>query len=159
MRILIFTKSHFSEQLLKYLPPITEDFAIYTIDNEKLAYKNELKFDLGVSYCYGRKITEPLLSRAKQGFINFHPAPLPKYAGGDPYSMGVKDKVREWGVTAHYMTGEYDKGEIIKNISFPLFHPPINRDELGALAHYFNFQLFLKVIVDIVKDKSMVYYL
>ena len=55
---------------------------------------------------------------ARKGFVNFHPAPLPEYPMGPEYQenspeRGVKDKVMKWGVTAHFMNEEYDKGPII----------------------------------------------
>lgn len=103
-------------------------------------------FDLGISYCYSRLITEPLLSKPRLGFINFHPAPLPDYKGGDPYTQAVNDKVMKWGCTAHYMNEKYDEGKIIKVLEFPLHEPPLSRDEIGALSHYFNFILFKKII-------------
>jgi len=146
MKILIFTKTRHIEKIHRNLPAITNEYVIYTISNEALAYENELEFDLGISYGYGRLIKEPLLSRPRLGFVNFHPAPLPEYKGGDPYSDAIKDKVMEWGVSAHYMNENYDEGEIIQVNRFSLFEPPQTREELGAIAHYYNFKLFLELL-------------
>ena len=33
-------------------------------------------FDLGVSYCYSRKISNELLDIPKIGFVNYHPGPM-----------------------------------------------------------------------------------
>ena len=122
------------------------DYSIFTI--QTLPQKIE-SFDLGISYCYSRLITDPLLSTPRLGFINFHPAPLPAYKGGDPYTEAIQKKVTEWGVTAHYMNESYDEGPIIKVLRFPLHDPPQSREEIGALAHYFNFINFKDIIKSI----------
>ena len=44
---------------------------------ENMVRLGTVDFDLGVSVLYWQKITEPVLSAARKGVINFHPAPLP----------------------------------------------------------------------------------
>ena len=143
MKIWVFTKTRHVEKISKFLKTLDCSFQIFTIHN--LPQKIE-PFDLGVSYCYSRLITDPLLSTPRMGFINFHPAPLPEFKGGDPYTEAIQKKVTKWGVTAHYMNHIYDKGPIIKVLTFPLHEPPTSREEIGALAHYFNFINFKDVI-------------
>jgi len=104
------------------------------------------KFDLGVSYCYPRKITEPLLTLPNKGFINYHPGPLPKYKGPTELENAIKNEEKNWGVTVHYMDENYDTGKIIKIKQIKLHEPPIDPKELGAISHYFLFQLFKETI-------------
>ena len=73
--IRVYTKQRHIVKITKFLNSLNIQHEIYTIkDNPPIK-----PFDLGVSYCYPRKITEPLLSTPKKGFVNYHPAPLPMY--------------------------------------------------------------------------------
>ena len=87
------------------------EFKIFTINDTP----SDSSFDLGVSYCYPRKISKSLLSIPKKGFVNYHPAPLPKYKGPTELDDAIKNKETDWGVTVHHMNEEYDSGEIIKS--------------------------------------------
>ena len=75
---------------------------------------------MGVSYCYPRKITVPLLITPSKGFVNYHPTPLPKYKGPTELDEAIKNKEMHWGVTVHYMDKDYDTGDIIKVKRFDL---------------------------------------
>ena len=119
---------------------------IYTINNENIPLS---EFDLGVSYCYPRKIIEPVLSTPLKGFVNYHPAPLPKYRGPTELENAIQNKETDWGVTVHYMDANYDTGDIIKIKKIKLHESPRSSEELGAVSHYFLFQLFKETILDI----------
>ena len=59
--------------------------------------------------------------------INIHPSLLPKYGGKGMYGMHVHEAVKnnnekESGITIHYVSNEYDRGEIIEQHSTPIFH-------------------------------------
>lgn len=147
--IRVYTKERHISKIKKFLDSINLEYEIYTIkDNPPLS-----SFDLGVSYCYPRKITEPLLSAPKKGFVNYHPAPLPKYKGPTEHIEAMKNKEIHWGVTVHYMDENYDTGKIINVKSFDLHEPPTSSQELGAISHYFLFQLFKETILDIYNGK------
>ena len=49
-------------------------------------------FDLGVSYCYPRKISKELLDIPKIAFVNYHPGPLPEYKGPTEYEDAIENK-------------------------------------------------------------------
>lgn len=80
--------------------------------------KNGNDLDLIVSFLYPKKIKEPIISAARIGCINFHPAPLPAYKGVAPYTKGIIDDVNEWGATAHYIDENIDTGDIIEKMMF-----------------------------------------
>lgn len=145
--IRVYTKQRHKEKIRKFLTSINLEHEIYTInDNPELN-----SFDLGISYCYPRKIIEPLLSIPKKGFVNYHPAPLPKYRGPTELDTAIKNKETHWGVTVHFMDENYDTGPIIKVKEFDLHEPPTSTQELGAVSHYFLFDLFKETISDIYK--------
>ena len=142
--IRILTKTRHKKEISDFLNTKNVAFEIYT----RFDKIPDSDYDLGVSYCWSKLIKEPDLSRPKKGWINYHTAPLPEYPGGDPYTDGFNDKVMKWGVTLHYMDENYDTGPIIERRSFPLHHPPLSRQELGAIAHYNNMTMFKETITN-----------
>jgi methionyl-tRNA formyltransferase len=79
-----------------------------------------LKFDLGISMLYWRKLRDGFLTVPALGIINFHPAPLPDFKGTAGYNMAILTDLQEWAVSAHYVDEEIDTGEIIKVRWFPI---------------------------------------
>ena len=61
----------------------------------------------------------------------------------------------QWGVTVHYMGKNYDSGPIIQIKKIGLHEPPTSPQELGALSHYFLFQLFKETVLDIYKGNAV----
>lgn len=146
--IRVYTKKRHINKIKQFLDSLNIENKIYTTkDNPEIN-----NFELGVSYCYPRKINEPLLSTPKKGFINYHPAPLPKYKGPNEYENAIKNKEMDWGVTVHKMNEEYDMGEILKIKKIRLHEAPISIEELGSISHYFLFELFKETIVDCIKN-------
>jgi len=147
--IRVYTKQRHIAKIKKFLDSLNLEYEIYTIkDNPPLT-----PFDLGVSYCYPRKITEPILSTPKKGFVNYHPGPLPKYKGPTELDEAIKNKETHWGVTVHLMDENYDTGQIITVKKIELHEPPTSPQELGSISHYFLFHLFKETIKDIYEGK------
>ncbi len=143
--IRVYTKNRHIEKIRKFLKLKKVEFEIFTINDSP----KDSSFDLGVSYCYPRKIKDPLLSKPKKGFVNYHPGLLPKYKGPTELDDAIENKETEWGVTVHYMNEEYDSGKIIKIKQINLHEPPTSTQELGAVSHYFLFNLFKETILEI----------
>ena len=148
--IRIYTKDRHIEKITKFLNSINLKHKIFTNETDK----EITEFELGISYCYPKKISKLLLSIPKKGFINYHPAPLPEYPSGPQFELetterAIKEKVMEWGVTLHYMNEEYDKGPIIRKMMFDLEEPPQSRDEIGSLTHWHLWKLFKNSILDV----------
>ncbi len=61
-----------------------------------------------------------LLSRASRLAINFHDAPLPRYAGLHATSWALMAQEDTHGVTWHEMTGRVDAGRIVRQIFVPI---------------------------------------
>jgi len=138
MKFGIFTKPIHVEKIVNYLNSVgISDYIISTNKREIDSYE----FEIGVSYCF-----QSIIDIGDKMWYNYHPAPLPKYPGLSNYSAPIKDKIRHFGVTLHIMTGDIDKGPIIKKKMFPLESIPINSNELGNITHYYLFQLFKETI-------------
>ena len=106
--IRIYTKTRHVTKISHFLNMKKLKHEIFTIHDTP----PNTSFDLGVSYCYPRKITKELLNIPKIAFVNFHPAPLPEYPGPTEYDDAIKNKEIHWGVTLHHMNEEYDSGKI-----------------------------------------------
>ena len=147
--IRIYTKTRHIKKISKFLQSLNLDFEIFTIkDNHP-----STKFELGISYCYPRKIKKPILSIPLKGFVNFHPAPLPNYKGPTELDDAIRNEEIHWGVTVHHMNEEYDSGKIIKIKKIELHEPPTDSKELGSISHYFLFELFKETVMDIYNQK------
>jgi methionyl-tRNA formyltransferase len=142
--IRVYTKTRHIKKIEDFLSSQNIPFETFTVKDES----PKTNFDLGVSYCYPRKISKSLLSIPKKGFVNYHPAPLPKYKGPTELDDAIKNKETDWGVTVHHMNEEYDSGEIIKMKQIKLHEHPTSAQELGAVSHYFLFDLFKETILE-----------
>ena len=88
--------------------------------------------------------------------INIHPALLPNFGGKGMYGKKVHEAViaaakRESGITIHYVTPEYDKGNIIFQAKTKIN----SRDTVEKLAekiHKLEHEHFPKVIEELLKD-------
>ena len=65
-----------------------------------------------------KKIPTSYLNYFKKMIINIHPSLLPKYGGKGMYGSLIHDKIienneTETGITIHYVSEQYDSGEII----------------------------------------------
>ena len=147
--IRIYTKLRHVQKIADFLTTKKLEYEIFTIND----VPPDTTFDLGVSYCYPRKISNELLIIPKIAFVNYHPGPLPNYKGPTEYEDAIEKKEIHWGVTLHHMNEEYDSGKIIKTLKFDLHEPPTSREELGAISHYFLFKLFKQTVEDINMNK------
>ena len=144
--IRVYTKARHIEKIHRFLNSGKLEHEIFTTINPPSKEHELEQFDLGVSYCYPRKVTEPLLSLPPKGFINYHPGPLPKYKGPKESTDAINNKEMHWGVTVHKMDENYDTGQIIEVMDIELHEPPTSTVELGSLSHYFLFILFKNTI-------------
>ena len=147
--IRIYTKTRHISKISNFLTMKKLKHEIFTINETP----PDTPFDLGVSYCYPRKISKELLDIPKIAFVNYHPGPLPEYKGPTEYEDAIENKEIHWGVTHHHMNEENDSGKIIKILKFDLHEPPISRYELGSVSHYFLFKLFKETIEDLNMNK------
>ena len=79
----------------------------------KLAYQLE-NIDLVISFLFWKRIRKPLITLAKIGCINFHPAPLPEFRGLGGYNIAIYENISTWGGSAHFVDESFDTGDLIK---------------------------------------------
>lgn len=94
---------------------------LYTFDTALEAMREgRLKYDLGLSVLYWRKLRDEFLTVPARGTINFHPAILPEYKGTGGYNLAIMDGLSEWGISAHYIDDSIDTGDLIEVVRFAM---------------------------------------
>jgi methionyl-tRNA formyltransferase len=104
----------------------------------------KLDFDLIISANWRYKIPKELLSLCKLGAVNFHNSLLPKYRGAYANSWVLFNGETETGVTLHWMTENFDDGDIINQRTIPIYP----EDTAKSLWDRMNVE-FLKLFRDV----------
>jgi len=52
--------------------------------------------------------------------VNFHPSPLPHGRGPYPSPAAILEQAASWGVACHKLEHEFDAGDVLRTIEFPL---------------------------------------
>lgn len=87
-------------------------------DGFVLGKLREAKIDFIVLAGFLMKVPAEIVSGYEDRVVNIHPALLPEYGGEGMYGMRVHEAVveneeEETGITIHYVSDEYDHGEIL----------------------------------------------
>ena len=69
---------------------------------------------------YSMLLREDVLSIPPLGAVNVHYALLPRYRGPNPVQWALINDERETGVTLHYMSPEFDTGDVIAQRRVPV---------------------------------------
>lgn len=70
---------------------------------------------------YNPAILKPdVLSLPRKGIINFHPSPLPRYAGPNPIPWAILQGETDYAVTWHWIDEGIDSGPIVQQSSVPV---------------------------------------
>ncbi len=59
-----------------------------------------------------------------------HPGPLPGFRGARGYNYALLEGVEEYGATLHWMTDQFDDGDIVASVPVPI------RENETALSLY-----------------------
>lgn len=76
--------------------------------------------ELVVSWFWTRRIPSTVLALAARGGVNVHPSLLPRHRGPDPYFWTLALGDAETGVTAHWISADYDQGEVLAQRRMPV---------------------------------------
>ena len=96
-----------------------------------LALVEETEFDCLFSIVNYRVLPPALLHKPRRLAINYHDAPLPRYAGTYATSWALMDGETEHGVTWHQMMDEVDAGDVLSQVAVPI--APL--ETAGSLNH------------------------
>ncbi len=95
-------------------------------------------------------IPENIIEAFPQKIVNIHPALLPKYGGKGMYGMQVHkavvaNKETETGISIHYVTKEYDKGDLIFQATCKVL-PKDSPETIAEKVHSLEYEFFPKII-------------
>jgi methionyl-tRNA formyltransferase len=93
-----------------------------------------LRPELIVANSYSMLLREEILGIPQYGGVNVHGALLPQYRGCNPIQWALLNHETETGVTMHYMTPEFDAGDIIAQWRVPIYFEDTWLDVRSRLA-------------------------
>src|SRR2546429_9374873 len=85
-----------------------------------VTFLSQHPFDYLFSIINTSVLSQQVLALPRRGAINFHDAPLPRYAGSHATSWAILQGERAHGATWHAMTELVDAGDIFKQALFAI---------------------------------------
>ena len=119
---------------------------IATLD--ELLMHNFKKVDYIFSIVNSHILSEKIINLSRQGAINYHDSPLPKYAGLNSTTWAILNNEPAHGVTWHRVNAKVDEGDIIKQQAFPI-HKEDTALTLNLRCYEHAIQSFAAMITDI----------
>ncbi|PCK33641.1 formyl transferase [Pseudoalteromonas piscicida] len=151
----VITDSHLPSSICKRIAEKHKIPLFSFTDALEQTNSGELKFDLGLSMLFWRKLKEGLVHSPELKTINFHPAPLPEYKGTAGYNLAILEGLDEWAMTAHYVDDEIDTGEIIEVQSFPICNATETAQSLESTSQEQLYTLFVSVVEKVLQNKCI----
>lgn len=111
------------------LKKLAEEFGLSLLIQPKWSSKSypgflnicrDLAPDLIIVNSYSMRIPQEILDIPFAGGVNIHGGLLPQYRGANPIQWAILNNERETGVTMHYMTSDFDAGDLISQRSVPI---------------------------------------
>lgn len=121
-------------------------------DPDLLEVLKKLEPDIIFNIAFIQIYKPPVLNLPRLGCVNFHPGPLPKYGGLNPWVWAIINNESEYGVTMHYMKEKVDAGEILGSEKFSIANYETGLSLL-LKCYKQGAVLFRKVVRDIVEDR------
>jgi formyltetrahydrofolate-dependent phosphoribosylglycinamide formyltransferase len=117
---------------------------------ELLALLDAEQIDLLCLAGYMKLLPQSVVKHMDKRIINIHPALLPKYGGKGMYGARVHQAVldagdRESGCTVHYVTENYDEGEILLQVRCPV-EPDDSAETLAARILLLEHECYVEAI-------------
>lgn len=121
---------------------------------EILTFLQSKKVDFLILAGFLWKIPSEIIKNFENKIINIHPALLPKYGGKGMYGDNVHKSVilnneKESGITIHYVSENYDEGEIIFQASC-FIEEGDNYELLAKKVHELEYKYFPSVIESVI---------
>ena len=126
---------------------------------EVIYQKESLKeenVDYVISYMFRHRIVKEVLDKAKVAAINFHPAPLPEFGGWGTYNRAILNDSNYFGCTCHYMSENFDEGDLIKVRKFEIDSSKLTAIELENITQLEMLKLFIEIVGMIEKEIPLV---
>lgn len=106
-------KNQWWKSVKKLAIKFNKKYIVYKNEDELFKKIKDLKIDLIISVNWRHKISERILQLSKIGGVNFHNSLLPQYRGAYANSWPILFGENKAGFTLHWMTKNFDDGDII----------------------------------------------
>lgn len=104
----------------------------------------DVDIDLAMSVFYGNIIKQNFIDSCRN-IINLHNSPLPKYRGVRPINWALKNGEHSHGVTIHKIDKGVDTGEIIGQVTYPIYPEIEEVEDVYSKALDYGWMLFKDV--------------
>ena len=125
----------------------------------KAAFESEIlrqlelqKIDLIILAGFMRILSPGFVKRCKGKILNIHPSLLPQFPGAHGIREAFLAKVKETGVTVHFVDEGVDTGPIILQRSLAV-NPGETLDGLEAKIHELEYKIYPEAIRDVLSGK------
>ncbi len=115
-----------------------------------------MRIDFIVLAGFLKKIPADIVETYENKIVNIHPALLPEYGGKGMYGMKVHQAVydneeEETGITIHYVSQDYDEGDIIFQHAVELA-PEDEPDDIAGMVQELEHKFYPGVIESLVME-------
>ena len=114
----------------------------------------QLQPDVACVACFPRRIPPTLLGAPRWGFLNVHPALLPRYRGPYPLFWMLRHGDRRFGVTIHFMDELLDMGDIAAQAEVDL-PDGVSGEEADSTLSQYGAELLLDVLRQLEKGQFL----
>lgn len=131
-----------------------KDYATRQLFDEALAACiDSHKIDYVVLAGFMRVLTEGFVKKYHGRLINIHPALLPAFPGAHAIQDAWDAKVKETGVTVHFVDGGVDTGPVILQRKVPVL-PNDTLETLEARIHQIEYEIYPEALKLVLSGKS-----
>lgn len=148
-RIIYLSSTDLGVDLLHWLQKLPCNIILAKTDNQKISAFPD--YDLGISFLYTHRIPSAEFHHPYK-WVNFHPGPLPEFRGRNLAYHAIMEESPYFGATIHYMDCDFDTGEIIEVVRFPIM-PHHTAGDLVAHSYLLLSQLFKTYMPELLKGK------
>jgi methionyl-tRNA formyltransferase len=114
-------------------------------DPSTISILKNLNIDAAIMAGFHRKISKDIISYFNNRFINIHPSLLPARRGGTPLRWSLRLGDEFTGVSAHFVTEQFDKGDVLLQKKINI-QPNSNLKTLTEIIYVEMCQCALEVI-------------
>ena len=98
--------------------------------------------------CWPFLLSPRIISSASKAALNMHPSLLPDYRGANPVAAQLNQQGKNFGVSIHLLSQQFDEGDIIDQMELKLKTESPGRNAIEAEAARVGTTLFMKAIND-----------
>lgn len=111
------------------------------------------KVDLIVLAGFMRVLSPEFVKHYEKRIVNIHPACLPAFPGAHAIQDAFRAKVKETGVTVHWVTAEVDAGPVILQRKVPI-DPQDTLESLEAKVHAVEYEIYPEALKKVLSQKA-----